>query len=156
MKRIKISGLGLQLHPKVGDLVTGDVVDLNADCSINELSETQLSILLENIVLNVLPLEGCVYQLLSPNVVYNILSRHPAAKNMYVNVLVHSPKNKLELLELILTLNLVLPSLSLISSSHISKTIHARYQKLKLMGCQPISIAKLSRLANKKRSTFRR
>lgn len=154
MKKIKISMQKLALHPKVVELTTTDVVNLKTPPDINLLSANQLSILLDNIQLNVTASVTGEYLLLAPNTQYNFLILHPAAKNMSVRLLIYTPRTDNELVELIDTLSLVLPSLSFLEFSSKSKTINARYKQLKKMGYKPTALKILSQLANKNKSTF--
>ena len=133
----------------------GDILNNKIPSKIGELSDDQLSVLLENIVLNVIADAEGKYLLLAPNLIYNLLIQHPAAKNVYVNLLLHTPENEQELLSLIDTLNLVQPALSLLESANKSKNIHARFLKLNEMDYEPTSLTLLANLANKDKSTFR-
>lgn len=156
LKKLKAESLKLQLHPQVEKLTCRDARSLKLPPKINELSECQVSTLLGNVILNVVVSAGGGYLLLKSDLIYNLLIQHPAAKDLNVNILVHSPKNKDELIELIDTLNLVQPALSLLESANKSKIINVRYHRLNEMGYKPTSLTFLAKLANKAKSTFRR
>ena len=154
MKKVKISQHKLELHPMIVELTATDFVNLKTPPDINLISETQLSILLDNIQLNVIKSASGEYLLLAPNLQYNFLISHPAAENMSVRLSIYTPRTDSELVELIDTLSLVLPSLSFLEFPNKSKTINARYKLLKKMGYKPTALTILSQLANKSKSTF--
>ncbi|PKG40442.1 hypothetical protein [Psychromonas sp. Urea-02u-13] len=156
MKKISIgNNLILGFHPMLDRLMENDPISLKSGPDISILSTKQLSILCKNIMLNVMQSGDGKYLLLSPNLIYNQLIQHPAAKNEVVNVLIHSPESEQELLALIDTLNLVQPALSLLESANKSKTINARYLQLNKMGYKPTPLTFLAKLANKCPSTLR-
>lgn len=156
MKKIKIGNdLVLCFHPMVNKLMENDPVSLKSTPDISKLSIKQLGILCKTIVLHVMQSDDGKYLLLAPNLIFNQLIQHPAAKNEAVNILVHSPENKQELLELIDTLNLIHPALSLLESVNKSKAINARYLQLNEIGHKPSNLTFLAKLANKSPSTFR-
>ena len=99
--KIKISQLKLRDHPKIMELTDRDIPNPKAPPNINQLSESQVSILLGNIVLNVIVSTDGEYLLLVPNVMYYLLESHPAANNMSVSLLIHAPRNEDEFVELI-------------------------------------------------------
>ena len=155
MNRIKVNKLFLTFHPLVSELTRGDILNDKLTSGIDILSEKQLEVLLKNMLLNVIYDADGRYQLLESNYIYFLLKQHPAAKKMYVNLLVHTPDSEQELLELIDTLNLVQPALSLLESANKSKVINARYLQLNEMGHKPTHLSFLAKLANKCPSAFR-
>jgi hypothetical protein len=156
LKKLKTELLILQLHPMVEKLTCRDAISSKLPPKINELSKRQIEILLGNTVLNVVVSADGGYLLLESNLIYNLLIQHPAAKEIKVNLSIHSPNNEDELIALIDTLNLVQPAISLLESVNKSKTINARFLRLNEMGCKPTSLTFLAKLANKTESAFRR
>ena len=150
---IKINQLKLENHPKLIELTNGDVFNQKQSRYINQISESQILILLSNIQLNVMNGVDGEYLLLAPNTIFCSLLSHPAARYMSVNLLIHEAYDD-ALIELFDTLNLVLPSLSFLEISNKSKTINIRHKQLKKMGHKPTTLKLLSQLANKNNSTF--
>ena len=105
MKKMSFSNnLVLGFHPIVNKLMENDPISLKSSPDISILSIKQLSTLCKTIVLHVMQSDDGKYLLLAPNLIYNQLIQHPAAKNESVNVLIHSPESDQELLELIDTI----------------------------------------------------
>lgn len=145
----------LGFHQIVNQLIENDSISLNSLPDVSILSKKQLSILCKTIVLHAMLADDGKYLLLAPNLIYNQIIQHPAAKNEVVNVLVHSPENEQELLALVDTLNLIQPALSLLESANKSKTINARYLQLNKMGHKATPLTFLAKLVDKCPSTFR-
>jgi len=155
LKRVKIKSLKLRLHPLVQNLICKDAINLKPLPQVNKLSECQLLVLLDNIILNVVLSADGEHLLLSPSLRYSLLIQHPLIQKQHVNLLIHSPSNEQEISRLIDTLNLVQPALDLSELSSKSKIIHSRYSLLKEGGLSPTSLSLLAKLANKDKSTFR-
>lgn len=145
----------MDFHPCVKKVIKEDVVNNQLPNEIDKISEADLAVLLDNIVLNVMLSDAGGYWLLTPNRTYDFLTQHPASPNFYVNLLIHSPTNNQELFGLINTLNLVQPALSFLDHANKSKSINARFRCLNEIGGKPTSLASLERLADKKKSAFR-
>ena len=154
MKKLKVNQLNLTLHSKTLECTLNDLIDLKLLPEIDSLSFDQLDLLLKNIVLNILMLDG-LYYLMSPDYYFSLLSEHPLAKNLYVNVIIHKPEDDNEILEIIDTLLLVKPSLMYLFNTPLS-TIHARSCQLNKMKRKATSLTKLARFANKSKSAFRK
>lgn len=156
LKKIKINKSAFDFHPCVREVIEGDIINNKLPYDIDKISETNLAVLLENIVLNVILSDDGGYLLLTPNRVYDFLIQHPASPKLHVNLLIHSPENESELFKLIDTLNLVQPALQLLESANKSQIINARYLKLNEMTHKATSLTLLAKLANKTKSAFRK
>ncbi len=146
----------MDFHPWARKVIEGDIINNKLPHGIDKISEMDLAVLLENIILNVTLSDAGGYLLLTPNRVYSFLIQHPAAPKLYVNLLIHLPTNNQDLLRLIDTLNLLQPALQLLESVNKSQTINARYLQLSKTAHAPTSLTLLAKLANKTKSAFRK
>ncbi|WP_028868714.1 hypothetical protein [Psychromonas arctica] len=154
MKKFRVDQLDLTLYSKTLECTLNDTFNFKQFPEVDSLAFGQLELLLKNIVLNVLILDGLFY-LISPDPFFIFLSQHPQAKKLYVNTIIHKPKDDNETLEIIDTLILVKPSLMFLFNTPLS-TIHARSCQFKKMKYKATSLTQLALFANKSKSAFRK
>jgi hypothetical protein len=153
LKKIKVNQLKLVLHPKVLECISNDIFEFGTFPDFSSISNSELGILLNNITLNIASLNG-QYYLIEYNQLFNYLSKHPLAPNKSINLLIHNLTDETELFEIIDTLLLVKPSLSLLFNISPS-TIHARFCQLNKFQHKATSLTQLAKYSNKTKSAFR-